>query len=510
LDSAAQGYSYMHPGISAPAFSSPPAPSGAGRGAGSSKSKGAGSSGSEGRGGEGEKKGRGGSGSRSSKPRAPKRKPKPKKPSVGVPLQSPLAADPDVAKTLAARRLETTMPEDHRLGRRIHVLWPEDNTFYPAKVVGVEAGGGLQAQLLISYEEGGTFVEWVNPMTDRFYLEPKQPNWARHCAQALDHVMKHQKAGPFLAPVDPVKLSLPDYHEVVSEPMDLGTVRRNLQLGRLKSMSDFVRDVHLTFDNAKAYNVNKSHVFKWANELRNRFNKEMDHMRAAMRTQEAEVEYESVLVKASKEVEAEAVKEDVPIGEIRIETPMTIDSIRSNMAISTDARKFNPPIGWSFTVNDGYEKRSTNPLNPGPRFGKDRVVVEKFLEGDVDITGRPKEKFDTDIPWLGQVVNGVWEIRERYVVHALRWVLEGLELSGHVARVPSKQASGSKALWMVSNKYQLGEAPAKKKGHRPAPSRKVNSWEAMAEDENSLSEFERHRLENMRRNNAFLAELGLA
>jgi len=36
---------------------------------------------------------------------------------------------------------------------------------------------------------------------------------------------KHQHAWPFHQPVDTIKLSLPDYFEIIHSPMDMGTIR---------------------------------------------------------------------------------------------------------------------------------------------------------------------------------------------------------------------------------------------------------------------------------------------
>jgi len=41
--------------------------------------------------------------------------------------------------------------------------------------------------------------------------------------EILQAVQHHQKAYPFLEPVDPVAMNLPDYFKVVTQPMDLTT-----------------------------------------------------------------------------------------------------------------------------------------------------------------------------------------------------------------------------------------------------------------------------------------------
>lgn len=46
----------------------------------------------------------------------------------------------------------------------------------------------------------------------------------QQCMTILNTVKKHKYAWPFLEPVDPVSLNLPDYLEIIDRPMDLGKV----------------------------------------------------------------------------------------------------------------------------------------------------------------------------------------------------------------------------------------------------------------------------------------------
>ena len=53
-----------------------------------------------------------------------------------------------------------------------------------------------------------------------------------------------------MQPVDPVKLGIPDYFDVVKRPMDLGTIRKRLKSEEIRSKEQFVELVRLVFDNA--------------------------------------------------------------------------------------------------------------------------------------------------------------------------------------------------------------------------------------------------------------------
>ena len=73
----------------------------------------------------------------------------------------------------------------------------------------------------------------------------------------LSRLMGHQthnRKGLFNKPVDPVALGLPDYHLIVSQPMDLGTIKKKLHAISYKSRDEVAEDIRLTFRNAIRYN----------------------------------------------------------------------------------------------------------------------------------------------------------------------------------------------------------------------------------------------------------------
>jgi E1A/CREB-binding protein len=75
----------------------------------------------------------------------------------------------------------------------------------------------------------------------------------------------------FNSPVDPVELGLPDYFEVIKNPMDLGTVKKRLENGLYRSINEVEVDINLTFDNAMLYNPEGSVVWSMAKELKDKF-----------------------------------------------------------------------------------------------------------------------------------------------------------------------------------------------------------------------------------------------
>ncbi|XAR50304.1 hypothetical protein NMG60_11004591 [Bertholletia excelsa] len=76
----------------------------------------------------------------------------------------------------------------------------------------------------------------------------------KQCENLLNRLMTHQYGWVFNTPVDVVKLNIPDYFNVIKNPMDLGTVKSKLISGEYSSPPDFAADVRLTFANALTYN----------------------------------------------------------------------------------------------------------------------------------------------------------------------------------------------------------------------------------------------------------------
>ena len=58
----------------------------------------------------------------------------------------------------------------------------------------------------------------------------------------------------FHQPVDIEGLGLEDYSRIISKPMDLGTVLKNLDHGQYTKVSHALDDIQLIWDNCKKYN----------------------------------------------------------------------------------------------------------------------------------------------------------------------------------------------------------------------------------------------------------------
>ncbi|KAI9502185.1 Bromodomain-containing protein, partial [Coemansia spiralis] len=76
---------------------------------------------------------------------------------------------------------------------------------------------------------------------------------------------------PFLEPVDPVAMNCPDYFNVISEPMDLSTIKSKLESDIYSSPLEFEADMRLMFRNCYTYNPPGHPVHEAGRALEARF-----------------------------------------------------------------------------------------------------------------------------------------------------------------------------------------------------------------------------------------------
>ncbi|KAA0052583.1 transcription factor GTE12 isoform X1 [Cucumis melo var. makuwa] len=95
----------------------------------------------------------------------------------------------------------------------------------------------------------------------------------QQCSSILKTLMTHRFGWVFNQPVDPVALKIPDYFSIITDPMDLGTVKSKLERNLYQESEEFAADIRLTFSNAMFYNPPGNDVHKMAKELLENFEK---------------------------------------------------------------------------------------------------------------------------------------------------------------------------------------------------------------------------------------------
>nr|XP_061838028.1 bromodomain-containing protein 4 [Nerophis lumbriciformis] len=126
-------------------------------------------------------------------------------------------------------------------------------------------GGGGQGQP----QTGGNPPppEYINP--DR---PKRQTNQLHYLLKVgFKALWKHQFAWPFQAPVDAVKLGLPDYYTIIKYPMDMGTIKKRLENSYYCNAQECIQDFNKMFTNCYMYNKPSDDIVLMAKALEKAF-----------------------------------------------------------------------------------------------------------------------------------------------------------------------------------------------------------------------------------------------
>ncbi|CAH8547179.1 unnamed protein product [Dicrocoelium dendriticum] len=98
----------------------------------------------------------------------------------------------------------------------------------------------------------------------------------RYFIPVVEKISKEKDAEPFLQPVDWESLEIYDYPQIVSNPMDLSTIRKKLENREYKDPWNVVDDFWLMLNNAWLYNKKTSKVYKTCTRLSEIFEAAID------------------------------------------------------------------------------------------------------------------------------------------------------------------------------------------------------------------------------------------
>lgn len=110
-------------------------------------------------------------------------------------------------------------------------------------------------------------------------IRPRKKQFAtelRFCNQVLKELMskKHYNYNfPFLQPVDPIALNIPNYSQIIKTPMDLSTLQSKLSNNQYENGDEFEKDVRLIFENCYKFNPEGTDVNMMGHKLEEIFNK---------------------------------------------------------------------------------------------------------------------------------------------------------------------------------------------------------------------------------------------
>jgi bromodomain-containing factor 1 len=123
------------------------------------------------------------------------------------------------------------------------------------------------------------------PPAKRLKTEPSPPTYdttkripqsqLKFLLALLRQVKKSKDAGPFSVPVDPVRLNIPKYFDIVSRPMDISTIEKKLNSGQYPVVQALVDDFILMIDNCVKFNGPDNPVTKMGKNIQATFEKGM-------------------------------------------------------------------------------------------------------------------------------------------------------------------------------------------------------------------------------------------
>ncbi|XP_063391826.1 bromodomain-containing protein 8-like [Cydia fagiglandana] len=89
--------------------------------------------------------------------------------------------------------------------------------------------------------------------------------WKRSVMLVYSRLCAHKYASLFLRPITDEEA--PGYSVVVKRPMDLTSIKRNIEAGNIRTTAEFQRDILLMLSNALMYNSSEHSVYQMAKEL---------------------------------------------------------------------------------------------------------------------------------------------------------------------------------------------------------------------------------------------------
>lgn len=108
------------------------------------------------------------------------------------------------------------------------------------------------------------------PEMDELAQRPRRGPHHAFMQHLLTEVQNHTASWPFSTSVN--KDEVPDYYEVIKEPMDLSTMESKLENDHYSTLEEFVYDARLIFNNCRKYNNETTTYYKNANKLEKFFN----------------------------------------------------------------------------------------------------------------------------------------------------------------------------------------------------------------------------------------------
>lgn len=197
--------------------------------------------------------------------------------------------------------------------------------------------------------------------------------------KSITSLRRMQDSRFYREPVDPVKMNIPHYFNIITRPMDLGTIERKLRGEQYQTPQNLIDDFNLMVNNAVLFNGQEHLVAQEGLKLKGTFDKQMAHLP------------KPDVVEDKKSKKAKAPRRDSRTPNTNARAPGT-PTQNTTFALSPEGL---PLIRRDSTTADGRPKRSIHPpkrdipYSTKPKKKKYQWEL-KFCQDTLDELHKPK------------------------------------------------------------------------------------------------------------------------
>ena len=103
--------------------------------------------------------------------------------------------------------------------------------------------------------------------------------WEKIAKKLMNTLWKHKDAELFHKPVDPEELNIPDYFNIIKNPMDFSTIKKKLANCTYTNLQEFCNDMNLVFENCYTYNGRKSFIGDMCTRVKKEYDKLFEELK---------------------------------------------------------------------------------------------------------------------------------------------------------------------------------------------------------------------------------------
>lgn len=120
----------------------------------------------------------------------------------------------------------------------------------------------------------------AEPDMNNLPSNPMPQHQRKYAINSIKAIKRLKDAGPFIHPVDIVKLNIPFYYNYITRPMDLNTIEKKITVNAYENPDQLVEDFNLMVENCFKFNGKDSVISQMVRNIQASFEKHMSHMPA--------------------------------------------------------------------------------------------------------------------------------------------------------------------------------------------------------------------------------------